>query len=47
MRRAGRIVADVLALMEEELKPGVTTAQLDTIAENYIRKADARPSFKG
>jgi methionyl aminopeptidase len=47
MRRAGRVVADVLALMEEELKPGVTTAQLDTIAESYIRKAGARPSFKG
>ena len=29
MRKAGRVVADVLALMEEELKPGVTTAQLD------------------
>ena len=47
MRRAGRIVADVLAAVEEELKPGVTTATLDTVAENYIRKAGARPSFKG
>ena len=47
MRRAGRVVADVLALMEEELKPGVTTAALDTVAEEYIRKAGARPSFKG
>ncbi len=47
MRRAGRIVADVLALMEEELHPGVTTAHLDTLAEDYIRKAGAQPSFKG
>jgi methionyl aminopeptidase len=47
MRQAGRIVADVLALMEEELKPGVTTAALDAIAEDYIRKSGARPSFKG
>ena len=47
MRRAGRVVADVLALMEQELRPGVTTAQLDGIAEDYIRKAGARPSFKG
>ena len=47
MRQAGRIVAGVLALMEEELKPGVTTAQLDGIAEDYIRKSGARPSFKG
>lgn len=47
MRRAGRVVADVLALMEENLAPGVTTAQLDAIAEDYIRKSGARPSFKG
>jgi methionyl aminopeptidase len=47
MRQAGRIVAGVLALMEEELKPGVTTANLDAIAEDYIRKSGARPSFKG
>jgi methionyl aminopeptidase len=46
MRRAGRVVADVLALMEEELKPGVTTAYLDGLAEEYIRKAGAKPSFK-
>jgi methionyl aminopeptidase len=47
MRQAGRIVADVLALVEDELKPGVTTAQLDAKAEDYIRQAGARPSFKG
>ena len=47
MRRAGRIVADVLALAEEELRPGVTTAELDAKAEAYIRKAGAMPSFKG
>jgi methionyl aminopeptidase len=47
MRRAGRVVADVLALMEDNLRPGVTTGELDAIAEDYIRKAGARPSFKG
>ena len=47
MRHAGRIVAEVLALMEESLKPGVTTAQLNALAEDHIRKAGARPSFKG
>jgi methionyl aminopeptidase len=47
MRRAGRVVADVLALMEDELRPGVTTAHLDSVAEEYIRKAGAKPSFKG
>jgi methionyl aminopeptidase len=47
MRRAGRVVADVLALMEDKLAPGVTTAELDAIAEDYIRKSGAKPSFKG
>jgi methionyl aminopeptidase len=47
MRRAGRVVADVLALMEDNLRPGITTAELDAIAEEYIRKSGARPSFKG
>jgi methionyl aminopeptidase len=47
MRRAGRIVAEVLALVESELKPGTTTAHLDQIAEKHIRSAGATPSFKG
>jgi methionyl aminopeptidase len=47
MRQAGRIVAEVLALVEEELKPGVSTIHLDRIAEAHIRKAGAVPSFKG
>lgn len=47
MRRAGRIVAEVLALIESELKPGVTTGHLDRLAERHIRAAGAVPSFKG
>jgi len=47
MRRAGRIVAEVLALCESELRPGITTAQLDRLAEDHIRAAGATPSFKG
>jgi methionyl aminopeptidase len=47
MRRAGRIVAEVLALVEEELKPGVSTAHLDAVAEAHIRKSGAISSFKG
>jgi methionyl aminopeptidase len=47
MRRAGRIVAEVLALIEEALKPGVSTADLDRRAEEHIRRAGAVPSFKG
>ena len=47
MRSAGRIVAEVLALIEAELKPGVTTGHLDRLAERHIRGAGAIPSFKG
>jgi methionyl aminopeptidase len=47
MRTAGRIVAEVLALVESELKPGVSTGHLDRIAERHIRAAGAVPSFKG
>jgi methionyl aminopeptidase len=47
MRRAGRIVAEVLALVESELRPGITTAELDGVAEEHIRRAGATPSFKG
>lgn len=47
MRVAGRIVAEVLALIESELKPGVTTAQLDVLAERHIRAEGGIPSFKG
>ncbi len=47
MARAGRVVAEVLALVESELKPGVSTAHLDRVAERFIRKQNAIPSFKG
>ena len=47
MRQAGRVVAEVLALVESELKPGITTAHLDRLAEAHIRAAGATPSFKG
>jgi methionyl aminopeptidase len=47
MRRAGRIVAEVLELVGSELRPGVSTAHLDRLAEDHIRAAGAIPSFKG
>jgi methionyl aminopeptidase len=47
MRRAGRIVAEVLALVEAELRPGVSTRWLDEIAERHMRANGAIPSFKG
>lgn len=47
MREAGRIVADTHRLMKQAVQPGVTTAELDRIAETYIRSQGATPSFKG
>lgn len=47
MREAGKIVANTLLKIEEVIKPGITTAELDIIAEEYITKQGARPSFKG
>ena len=48
MARAGRIVADVLALVRSKTVPGVSTWELDRIAEEFIRSHDgATPSFKG
>jgi methionyl aminopeptidase len=47
MRSVGRIVAETLALMREQAKPGITTMELDRIAEEYIRAQGAIPAFKG
>jgi methionyl aminopeptidase len=47
MRRAGRVVAEVLDKIEAELRPGVSTARLDEIAADHIRAAGATPSFLG
>ncbi|WP_407313845.1 type I methionyl aminopeptidase [Desulfosporosinus sp. SB140] len=47
MRKAGKIVADTLALLREVAKPGVTTLELDRKAEDYIRAQGAIPAFKG
>ena len=47
MRRGGGILADTLNRLEDAVRPGITTAQLDAIAEESIRGAGAKPSFKG
>ena len=47
MRRAGQIVAEVLQRLQDEVKPGVTTLDLDRIAEEMTRKRGAVPAFKG
>jgi methionyl aminopeptidase len=47
MRRAGRIVAEVLDLMRQEVRPGVTTSGLDRMAREVIESHGATPSFLG
>lgn len=47
MRQAGRIVAKVLELMKEQVRPGITTGELDELAHKVIVKSKALPSFKG
>lgn len=47
MRRAGVVVADALAAVRATLRPGVTTGELDAVAEDTIRSAGAIPSFIG
>jgi methionyl aminopeptidase len=47
MARAGEVVADVLALLGERARPGVTTEQLDALADEFIRSRGGTPTFKG
>ncbi|MGH4120648.1 type I methionyl aminopeptidase [Clostridium sp.] len=47
MRDAGKVVSGVLALIEQVIKPGITTEDLDKLAEEFIIKQGAKPSFKG
>lgn len=47
MRKSCKIVALTLEKLEKEIKIGMTTLELDKIAEDFIRSHDAIPSFKG
>lgn len=47
MRDAGRLVGQTLQVINEHIKPGVTTLELDQIAEAFIRKHGASPTYKG
>ena len=47
MREAGRITARALRLVGEAVHPGVSTAELDEVAETAIREEGAEPGFKG
>jgi methionyl aminopeptidase len=47
MARAGAVVADTLALIGERARPGITTQELDELADEYIRSRGGVPTFKG
>lgn len=46
MREAGKIVGDTLKFIEPYVKPGISTAELDQLMENFIRSRGAVPNFK-
>ena len=47
MARAGRVVAETLAAIDDLIEPGVTTKDLDEAAEEFIRSQGGVPTFKG
>ncbi len=47
MRKAGAIVAQILQDMAEEVAPGITTWDIDKLAESRIKELGAKPAFKG
>ncbi len=47
MSRASRIVAEVLAALRHQIKPGMTTEELDRFAEKFILERGGKPAFKG
>ncbi|HKL25915.1 MAG TPA: type I methionyl aminopeptidase [Desulfuromonadales bacterium] len=47
MRNAGRMVAEILALLKSRIVPGVTTGELDRLAERECLRHKAKPAFKG
>src|SRR3954452_8907107 len=47
MRRAGLVVGRTLELLRASVRAGISTGELDAIAEDHIRSSGATPSFKG
>jgi methionyl aminopeptidase len=47
IRESSRIVADVLKLVGAQVRPGMTTLELDKVAEDFIRSMSGEPAFKG
>ena len=47
MRKAGMVVASIKALLLESIRPGISTRELDRLAEDEVVRLGAKPSFKG
>ncbi len=47
IRKAGRVVVEILDLISENVRPGVTTRKLDSLATEHFKKKNARPAFLG
>src|SRR6476620_9026997 len=47
MAKAGQLVAETIDLLGEQAQPGITTAELDRIAEDFIREHGGVPTSKG
>src|SRR5271157_6526530 len=47
MARAGSVLVATLDLLESSIRPGVSTAELDKLAERFIRSRGGTPTFKG
>ena len=47
MKMAGKVTFGALKAVKEAIKPGITTLELDRVAEKYIRSQGCTPAFKG
>lgn len=47
LRQGGKILAEVMSKIVKEIKPGITTGQIEDMACSLIKRVGARPSFKG
>ena len=47
MRKAGKMIAEILELMRDMIKPGISSLELDQLAEKKCKEWKARPAFKG
>src|SRR3989454_11522911 len=47
MAKAAKLVAETLQALKKEIRPGITTGELDRLAEDFIRSRGGVPAFKG